>query len=128
MSLFLDALILVCIAFCVISGIRNGFVRSIMGLCKGAVSLIVAYAYTPLIAGRIREDDPSGVKILPGEKLVVAKAHFPILLSRVLSSRNPVFARHHYTAPAGFRQPTPASFQNKTPKPRTGSSLLRQGN
>lgn len=55
MSLFLDALILVCIAFCVISGIRNGFVRSIMGLCKGAVSLIVAYAYTPLIAGRIRD-------------------------------------------------------------------------
>lgn len=55
MSLFIDGLILICAAFCVIAGIKNGFVRSIMGLCKGAVSLIVAYAYTPLIAGRIRD-------------------------------------------------------------------------
>lgn len=55
MSLFLDGLILFCIAFCVIAGVKNGFVRSVMGICKGAVSLIVAYAYTPLIADRIRD-------------------------------------------------------------------------
>ena len=41
MSLFLDGLILFCIAFCVIAGVKNGFVRSVMGICKGAVSLIV---------------------------------------------------------------------------------------
>ncbi len=55
MSLFLDGLILFCIAFCVIAGVKNGFVRSVMGICKGAVALIVAYAYTPLIADRIRD-------------------------------------------------------------------------
>ncbi len=55
MSLFLDGLILVCIAFCVIAGVKNGFVRSVMGILKGAVSLIVAYAYTPLVADRIRD-------------------------------------------------------------------------
>ena len=49
MSLFLDGLILFCIAFCVIAGVKNGFVRSVMGICKGAVALIVAYREKSLL-------------------------------------------------------------------------------
>lgn len=55
MSLFIDGLILVCAVWCVASGVKKGFIQSVIGLCKGAVSLIVAYAYTPLIRDQVRD-------------------------------------------------------------------------
>ncbi len=56
MSLVLDGLILVCGVWCVISGIRQGFIRSVIGLLKGVVSLLAAVAYTPVIRDTIKEN------------------------------------------------------------------------
>ena len=55
MSLLLDGILLVIMAICIISGIRNGFIKSFMGLIKGGVSLLVAYAYTPVLRDVIKE-------------------------------------------------------------------------
>ncbi|MBE6614968.1 MAG: CvpA family protein [Ruminococcaceae bacterium] len=56
MSLVLDGLIIVCALWCVISGIRYGFIRSVIGLVKGVVSLLAAWAYTPVIRDTIKEN------------------------------------------------------------------------
>jgi len=56
MSLVLDGLIIVCALFCIISGIRRGFIQSFMGLLKGIVSLLAAWAYTPAIRDIIKEN------------------------------------------------------------------------
>ncbi|MBR5444831.1 MAG: CvpA family protein [Clostridia bacterium] len=56
MSLLLDGLILVCGLCCVISGIRYGFVRSVIGLIKGVVSLLAAWAYTPVLRETIKDN------------------------------------------------------------------------
>ncbi|MBR5445453.1 MAG: CvpA family protein [Clostridia bacterium] len=56
MSLVLDGLVIACALWCVISGIRNGFIRSVIGLVKGIVSLLAAWAYTPVIRDTIKEN------------------------------------------------------------------------
>ncbi|MBR4959544.1 MAG: CvpA family protein [Clostridia bacterium] len=56
MSLVLDGLIIVCALSCVVSGIRQGFIRSVIGLVKGIVSLLAAWAYTPVIRDTIKEN------------------------------------------------------------------------
>ena len=56
MSLVLDGLIIVCGLCCVISGIRHGFIRSVIGLVKGVVSLLAAWAYTPVIRDTIKDN------------------------------------------------------------------------
>ena len=56
MSLLLDGILLAIMAICIISGIRNGFIKSFMGLIKGAVSLLVAYAYTPVLREAIKDN------------------------------------------------------------------------
>lgn len=56
MSLLLDGLILVCGLWCIISGIRYGFVRSVIGLVKGVVSLLAAWAYTPVLRETIKNN------------------------------------------------------------------------
>ena len=55
MSLLLDGILLAILAICIISGVRNGFIKSFMGLVKGAVSLLVAYAYTPVLRDVIKD-------------------------------------------------------------------------
>ncbi|MBQ7921036.1 MAG: CvpA family protein [Clostridia bacterium] len=55
MSLLLDGILLAVLAICIISGIRNGFIKSFMGLVKGAVSLLVAYAYTPMLRDVLKD-------------------------------------------------------------------------
>lgn len=56
MSLVLDGLIIVCALWCVISGIRQGFIKAVIGLVKGVVSLLTAWAYTPVIRDTIKEN------------------------------------------------------------------------
>ena len=56
MSLVLDGAILVCALCCVISGIRQGFIRSVIGLAKGVAALLAAIAYTPVIRDTIKEN------------------------------------------------------------------------
>ena len=56
MSFVLDGLIIVCALGCVVSGIRQGFIRSVIGLVKGIVSLLAAWAYTPVIRDTIKEN------------------------------------------------------------------------
>ena len=56
MSLLLDGILLAVMAICIISGIRNGFIKSCMGLIKGAASLLVAYAYTPVVRDVLKDN------------------------------------------------------------------------
>lgn len=56
MSLLLDGLILACAILCIVSGIRKGFIKSVMGLIKGVVSLLAAWAYTPVVRESIKEN------------------------------------------------------------------------
>lgn len=56
MSLLLDGLILCCALYCVLSGVRKGFIRSAIGLVKGIVSLLAAWAYTPVVQESIKEN------------------------------------------------------------------------
>lgn len=56
MSLLLDGLILICAIWCIVSGVKKGFIRSAMGLVKGIVSLLAAWAYTPVVQERIKEN------------------------------------------------------------------------
>lgn len=54
-SIIVDALIVVVAVIIVVNGIRLGFVKSVMGLLKGIVSFIAAYAFTPYLGGFIKE-------------------------------------------------------------------------
>ncbi len=56
MSLLLDGLILLCAIWCIVSGVKKGFIRSAMGLVKGAVSLLAAWAYTPVVRESLKEN------------------------------------------------------------------------
>jgi len=56
MSLLLDGILLAVMIICVISGIRNGFIKSFMGVVKGIVSLLAAYAYTPVVKDAVKEN------------------------------------------------------------------------
>lgn len=56
MSLLLDGLIIACALWCVISGVRQGFIRSVIGLVKGVVSLLAAWAYTPVVRDSIKDN------------------------------------------------------------------------
>ena len=55
MSLFLDGLIIVCALWCIVNGVRQGFVRAVIGLVKGIVSLLAAWAYTPVVREAIKD-------------------------------------------------------------------------
>lgn len=55
MSLFLDGLIIVCALWCIAGGVRQGFVRAAIGLVKGIVSLLAAWAYTPVVRDAIKD-------------------------------------------------------------------------
>lgn len=56
MSLLLDGLILVCALWCIITGARQGFIRAAIGLVKGVVSLLAAWAYTPVVRDTIKDN------------------------------------------------------------------------
>jgi len=56
MSLLLDGLILICALWCIITGARQGFIRAAIGLVKGAVSLLAAWAYTPVVRETIKDN------------------------------------------------------------------------
>lgn len=56
MSLLLDGLILVCALWCIITGARQGFIRTAIGLVKGVVSLLAAWAYTPVVRDTIKDN------------------------------------------------------------------------
>jgi len=56
MSFILDGIILICAAVCIVNGVRQGFVKAFLGLVKGIVALLTAYAYTPVLAEPIREN------------------------------------------------------------------------
>ena len=56
MSLLLDGLIIVCALWCIVSGARQGFIRAFMGLVKGIVSLLAAWAYTPVVRQSIKDN------------------------------------------------------------------------
>ncbi len=56
MSLVLDGLIIAVALCCVVSGVRQGFVRSLIGLVKGIASLLAAWAYTPVLQETIKEN------------------------------------------------------------------------
>ncbi len=56
MSLVLDGLIIAVALFCVVSGVRQGFVRSLIGLVKGIAALLAAWAYTPVLRDTIKEN------------------------------------------------------------------------
>ncbi|MBR3423509.1 MAG: CvpA family protein, partial [Clostridia bacterium] len=50
-----DVVILIICTVIVVRSIRCGFVKSVMGLLKGVVSFIAAYAFTPLLGGFIKD-------------------------------------------------------------------------
>ena len=50
-----DAVILIICVFIIIRGVRAGFIKSVMGLLKGIVSFIAAYAFTPYLGAFIKE-------------------------------------------------------------------------
>ncbi|MBQ6261970.1 MAG: CvpA family protein [Clostridia bacterium] len=50
-----DAFILIICAVIVIRSVRIGFIKSVMGLLKGVVSFIAAYAFTPILGGFIKD-------------------------------------------------------------------------
>ncbi len=56
MSLLLDGMILVCALWCIITGARQGFIRAAIGLVKGVVSLLAAWAYTPVVRDTIKDN------------------------------------------------------------------------
>ncbi len=56
MSLVLDGLIIAVALCCVVSGVRQGFVRSLIGLVKGIASLLAAWAYTPVLSEPIKDN------------------------------------------------------------------------
>ena len=56
MSLLLDGLIIICALWCIITGARQGFIRAAIGLVKGIVSLLAAWAYTPVVRETIKDN------------------------------------------------------------------------
>lgn len=55
MSLALDAILLFSAVFIIWAGTSRGFVRSFMSLISAGVSLVAAYAYTPVLSAWIKE-------------------------------------------------------------------------
>ena len=55
MSLAIDAIILIAAVIIIIVAAKKGLIRAVMGLVTSVASLILAYAYTPVLAGYIRE-------------------------------------------------------------------------
>ncbi len=55
MGIVIDAIILIICVIIIIRGIKAGFIKSVMGLLKGVVSFIAAYAFTPLLGGLIKD-------------------------------------------------------------------------
>ena len=55
MTFAIDAILIFTAVFCIWSGTRKGFVRSVMGLVTSVVSAVAAYAFTPQLAQTIRE-------------------------------------------------------------------------
>ena len=54
-GIVIDALILVICVIIIIRSVRAGFIKSVMGLLKGVVSFIAAYAFTPYLGDFIRD-------------------------------------------------------------------------
>lgn len=54
MSLAIDAILIVVAFLILLAAVRKGLIRSIMSLLSSVASLIVAYAYTPVLAPIIR--------------------------------------------------------------------------
>ena len=54
-GILIDVLILIICTIIIIRGVRAGFIKSVMGLLKGIVSFIAAYAFTPLLGSLIKE-------------------------------------------------------------------------
>ncbi|MBR6650553.1 MAG: CvpA family protein [Clostridia bacterium] len=50
LNLFLDVLVIAVMAGSVIYGYKNGFVKSLMSLVSGIVSVLVAYTFTPMLS------------------------------------------------------------------------------
>lgn len=48
-SLVLDAVIIIICAFIIIRALKNGLIKSAMGMIKGILSFIAAYAFTPVL-------------------------------------------------------------------------------
>ena len=60
MTLAIDAVLIFAAVFCIWAGTRKGFVKSLMGLVTAVVSVIAAYAYTPMLSVYIQEKYLSG--------------------------------------------------------------------
>ncbi len=54
-GILVDVLIFIVCVIIIIRGVRAGFIKSVMGLLKGVVAFIAAYAFTPLLGGFIKE-------------------------------------------------------------------------
>ena len=60
MELAIDAILIFTAVFCIWTGTRRGFVRSVMGLVNTLVSAFAAYAFTPALAPVFEEKFMSG--------------------------------------------------------------------
>lgn len=56
MSLALDGIIIIVVVFIIVLAAKKGLVRSVMGLFSSVASLIVAYAFAPVVSGYINEN------------------------------------------------------------------------
>ena len=54
-GIVIDVIILIICVIIVIRGVRAGFIKSVMGLLKGIVAFIAAYAFTPYLGAFIRD-------------------------------------------------------------------------
>lgn len=58
MSLVFDIIILAVCVTSIILGAKRGFIKSVMGVCTLIAALCLAYAFTPTVAGYIRNSEP----------------------------------------------------------------------
>lgn len=87
----IDAVILLICVIIIIRGVRAGFIKSVMGLLKGVVSFIAAYAFTPYLGAFIKDrfvlPSLSG-NIADTIRSVVRDAEGADAVSKILSGAN----------------------------------------
>lgn len=56
MSLFIDLIVIIVFALCIISGIKHGFIRSVMGIVIVVAAIIGSIRFTPKLAEYLNEN------------------------------------------------------------------------
>mgnify|MGYP004476025385 CR=1 FL=1 len=135
MSLFLDFIIVLVFVLCIITGVRRGFIRSVMGIVIVVAAIIGSIKFTPKVAEYLNKNyiTPgitskveksidsvvNGVESVDLKKLFSekSKALTDILENSVLSSTMPAtITKRKPKSPTIPRNQSPDSLQSLLPK------------